>query len=119
MARGRGTRWSGRDEVCRWDRVGLEDVEAFKFLIEDSKRLESLRLFHLLFEPVFDLILLDFLQVLVVVIEVPVELQEGDHVLIADRTDQAGAGGGGADGTVVGFEGDSGGNVVSFGGRGV
>jgi len=56
-----------------------------------------------LFEPVLDFILLDFLQVLVVVVDVPVELEEGDHVLIANRTDQTGAGGGGTDGTIVGF----------------
>jgi hypothetical protein len=43
-------------------------------LIEDGKRLETLRLFHLLFKPVLDFILLDFLQVLVIVVEVPVEL---------------------------------------------
>jgi hypothetical protein len=40
-------------------------------LIQKGKRLELLRLFDLFFEPVLDLILLCFLEILVVVVEMP------------------------------------------------
>lgn len=114
-----GARRSGRGGR-RGGCVGLEDVEALEFLVEDGERLEALCLFHLVLEPVLDLVLLDVLQVLVVVVEVPVELQQGEHLVVADGTDQAraGGGGGGADCRGGDIEGDSRGNVVCFGAGG-
>lgn len=49
--------------------VGFEDVEALQLLVQDGEGLELLGLDHLLLEPVLDLILLFFDQVLVVVVE--------------------------------------------------
>jgi hypothetical protein len=49
--------------------VGFEDVETFELLVQDGEGLELLRLVHLRLEPVLDLILLLYYQVLVVVVK--------------------------------------------------
>lgn len=49
--------------------VGFEYVEAFQFLVQDGQRLKLFCLLHLGLEPVLDLILLFFDEVLVVVVE--------------------------------------------------
>jgi hypothetical protein len=53
--------------------VGLEDIEALQFLIQDCERLEASRLLHLGFKPIFDFILSVVFQVLVYVIKVSAE----------------------------------------------
>ena len=56
------------------DFIWLKYFQPFELLIEDSQRLEPLRLSHLSFEPIFDFVLLDFLEVLVIVIQVAIQL---------------------------------------------
>jgi hypothetical protein len=55
----------------RWRRsvVGFEHVKTFQLLVQHCQRLELLCLLHLRLEPVLDLILLFFDEVLVVVVE--------------------------------------------------
>jgi hypothetical protein len=55
--------------------VGFEYVKALELLVQDGKWLELLRLLHLRLEPVLDLILLFFYQVLVVVVEMSGEVR--------------------------------------------
>lgn len=57
--------------------VGLEDIEAFKFLVEDGEGLELLGLVHLRLEPILDLVLLFDNQVLVRVVEVSSDSSSG------------------------------------------
>lgn len=55
--------------------VGLEDVEAAQFLVDDREWLEFLGLEHLLVEPCLDFVLLHFRQLLVGIVNVSVQLQ--------------------------------------------
>lgn len=52
--------------------VGLEYIQSLQLLVQDSKRLKSLRLVHLCFEPVLHFVLPIVFEVLMYVIEVPV-----------------------------------------------
>lgn len=52
--------------------VGLEYIQPLQLLVQDSKRLKSLRLVHLCFEPVLHFVLPIVFEVLMYVIEVPV-----------------------------------------------
>jgi hypothetical protein len=65
--------------------VGFEDVEALELLVQDCEGLELLCLFHLLLEPVLDLILLLLDEVLVVIVEMSGDGQNGT-TLQNDRT---------------------------------
>ena len=73
--------------------VGFEDVKATKLLVDEGQGLELLGLEHLLVEPGLDLVLLDLGQFLVVVVDVAVELQQGQHLLFAYRANKLRAGG--------------------------
>jgi hypothetical protein len=64
-------RWECRSRYI----VGLEDVQALELLVDDSQRLKPLRLYNLLVEPVLDLILLDFGELLMIIVEVSVSCQ--------------------------------------------
>lgn len=57
--------------------VGLKDIEAFEFLVEDGEGLELLGLVHLRFEPILDLVLLLDNQVLMRVVEVSSDTSSG------------------------------------------
>lgn len=68
-------------ELSRSDRqdrglrfIGFENLEPTELLVDDSQGLESLRLQHLLIEPVLDLVLSRLGELLVDVIDVSVEL---------------------------------------------
>ena len=70
---GRHRRWDG----LRLGRsIWFENVKAFEFLIENGERLESLGFEHLLLKPILNFILLVFFQVLVVVVEMPINLSQ-------------------------------------------
>lgn len=61
-------------EDGNWRRiVRFEDIQSFELLIDDCKRLKFLRFNDLLVEPGLDFILFDSWQLLVVVVEVPVQ----------------------------------------------
>ncbi len=79
----------GRSDASSDIMIRLEDVQTLEFLVQDSQGLELLRLEHLLLKPVFDLILLFLFNLFVCVIQMPVQLQQRDHLLIAYRTHQA------------------------------
>lgn len=55
--------------------IGLEDIDALQLLIEHSQRLKLLRLDHLFLKPILDFILPFFLDLLVGIIEMSVQLQ--------------------------------------------
>lgn len=57
----------------RWRIIRLKNIEAFEFLVQHGKRLELLRLVHLHFEPIFDFILLYFLEVGMGVVQMSME----------------------------------------------
>ena len=52
--------------------IGLEHIQPFQLLIQDSKGLKALRLIHLNFKPILDLILSVVFQILVQVVKMPV-----------------------------------------------
>jgi hypothetical protein len=60
--------------------VGFEDIEALEFLIQHSKGLEAFGLLHLCLEPVLDLILFFFDEVLVVIVEMSTDRSEPGHI---------------------------------------
>lgn len=55
--------------------VRLEDIQTLELLIQNSEGLKTFCFDHLCLEPVFNFILLDLFQVLVVVIQMSIELQ--------------------------------------------
>lgn len=72
--RSRGGRTSPDDFI-----ITFEDVETFELLIEDSKGLEAFCLDHLSLEPCFHFILLLFLNVLVKIVQMSKEREEGSR----------------------------------------
>lgn len=58
---------------CSLVLVRLEYIQAFKLLVQYGEWLESPRLLHLHFEPIFDFIVSDVFEILVDVVEVSVD----------------------------------------------
>lgn len=65
----------GEGGECRWGGVvGLEDIEAFKFLVQHGDGLEGFGLQHAFAEPGADVVLFDFLDFSVEIVEMAIQM---------------------------------------------